>query len=304
MPTGNLTLLDIAKKNGSDALVGLIEETQVSSPEIELGAARTIKGISYKTLVRVSLPKGGFRGANEGTPGLKSEYANKSFEAMIFNPQWDCDKAVAEADEDGKEACIAREADGILRGALIHLGSQFYYGTANDVKGCPGLIAQYDAANMTVDATGSGNATTSVWAVKFGPQYTQWLWGNDGQLALSDVIEQKKQDADGNYYTALFQEILARVGLQVGSRHSVARLKNISTAAGKTVTDALLFKLLNKFPTGIVPDMLLMNRDALEQLRSSRTATNPTGAPAPIPTEVGGVAIRPTDSITFAEVAA
>lgn len=304
MPQGNLTLLDIAKKNGSDALVGLIEEVQTSAPEIELGSARTIKGISYKTLVRTNLPRGGFRGANEGTVAVKSEYANKSFEAMIFNPQWDCDKAVAEADEDGIEAVIAREAEGIMRGSLIHLGSQFYYGEGNDAKGCPGLLAQYDAASMTVDATGAGDATTSVWAVKFGPQYTQWLWGNDGKLALSDVIEQKKQDVEGNYYTALFQEILARVGLQVGSRHSVARIKNISAAAGKTLTDALLFQLLNKFPAGLQPDVILMNRDALEQLRSSRTATNATGAPAPIPTEVGGVPIKATDSITFAETAA
>lgn len=299
-----LTLLDIAKKNGSDPLVGLIEEVQVATPEIEFGAARTIKGITYKTLVRTNVPKGGFRGANQGTPDLKSDYENKSFEAMIFNPQWSVDKAVAQADEDGQEACIAREAEGIMRGALIHLGSQFYYGTGNDPKGCPGLLAQYHAASMTVDATGVGNATTSVWAVKFGPQHVQWLYGNDGQLSLSDVIEQKKADTNGNYYTALCQEILARVGLQQASRHSVARIKNIQNAAGKTLTDDLIFELLSKFPAGIVPDMLLMNRFAQEQLRKSRTATNNTGAPAPTPNEVGGVPIKVTDSITFAETAA
>lgn len=206
MPQGSMTLLDIAKKNGSDPLVGLIEEVVSVAPEIELGAARTIKGISYKTLVRTNLPRGGFRDANQGVAPVKSEYANKTFEAMIFNPKWKCDKAVAEADEDGKEAVIAREADGIMRGSLLHLGSQFYYGLANDAKGCPGLLSQYDAENMTVNATGSGQATTSVWAVKFGPQYVQWLWGNDGQLNLSDIVEQQMHDDDGNYYTALFHQ--------------------------------------------------------------------------------------------------
>ncbi len=304
MLQGSMTLLDIAKKNGSDPLVGLIEEVLSVAPEIELGAARTIKGISYKTLVRTNVPRGGFRGANEGTAAVKSEYANKTFEAMIFNPQWDCDKAVAEADEDGKEAVIAREADGIMRGSLLHLGSQFYYGVGNDAKGCPGLLAQYDADNMTVDATGAGDATTSVWAVKFGPQHVQWLWGNDGQMALSDVIEQKKADKDGNLYTALFQEILARVGLQLGSRHSAARIKNIQDADGKRLNDKMMFKLLTKFPAGVKPDMFLMNKFALEQLRESRTATNATGAPAPTPTEVSGIPIRETDSITFAETAA
>ena len=56
------TLLDIAKANGSDAAVGLIEEVMTYSPEVNLGAARTIKGLSYKTLVRTA-------GSNVAMPG-------------------------------------------------------------------------------------------------------------------------------------------------------------------------------------------------------------------------------------------
>ena len=55
------TLLDIAKANGSDAAVGLIEEVMTYSPEVSRGAARTIKGLSYKTLVRTTLPTAAFR---------------------------------------------------------------------------------------------------------------------------------------------------------------------------------------------------------------------------------------------------
>lgn len=100
------------------------------------------------------------------------------------------------------------------------------------------------------------------------------------------------------------QEILARVGLQLGSRHSVARIKNIQNADGKRLNDDMMFELLTKFPAGVQPDMFLMNKHALEQLRKSRTATNATGTPAPTPTEVGGVPIKVTDSITMTETAA
>jgi hypothetical protein len=41
--------------------------------------------------------------------------------------------------------------------------------------------------------------------------------------------------------------------------------------------------------------MIVMNRTALAELRDSRTATNPSGAPAPFPTEAFGIPIVVTD---------
>ncbi len=302
MPTGMLTLLDIAKKNGTDALVGLIEETVLATPELQLGAARPVKGADYRVLVRTNVPKGGFRGANAGTMRVKSEYVNKLFSLAIFNPQWGMDKMVAAMDEDGPAVALAREAEGVMLGSMIHLATQFYYGTGNDPLGFPGLIAQYDAENMTLSAGGTGGR--SVWAIKFGPQYVQWLWGDGGTgLALGEVREQSINDGNGNPYTALLQEISTRAGLQVGSRHSAARLANLDGTEGHTLNDGLLFKLLTKFPAGIRPDMFLMDKFSLEELRLSRTATNITGAPAPTPTEVGGIPIQLTEALKDDEAA-
>jgi hypothetical protein len=46
-----------------------------------------------------------------------------------------------------------------------------------------------------------------------------------------------------------------------------------------------------------------MSRTSLFELQASRTATNPTGAPAPFPTEAFGVPIIVTDSIPEDEAA-
>jgi hypothetical protein len=46
---------------------------------------------------------------------------------------------------------------------------------------------------------------------------------------------------------------------------------------------------------------MFMTRRSRGQLRNSRTATNATGAPAPMPTEVGGVPIEVTDSLSNVE---
>ncbi len=298
------TLLDIAKANGSDAAVGLIEEVLNAFPEVQLGAARTIKGLNFKTLVRTALPTASFRSANEGTTPTKSTLENRLVECFILNPRWECDKAVADAYEDGASAYIAMEADGQLRASMITLGSQFYYGnsTGGDAKGHPGLIQMYDSTSLVVDAGGTTASTgSSVWAVRFGPQAVQWVYGNDGQLAVSDVTEQRVLDANSAPYTAYCQELLARPGLQVATKYAIGRIKKLTADSGKGLTDARISDLLSKFPVGHKPDYLFMSRRSLMQLQSSRTATTPTGAPAPIPQDSFGVPIVPTDSILDTE---
>ncbi|RPI80682.1 MAG: hypothetical protein EHM42_11775, partial [Planctomycetaceae bacterium] len=215
----NATLMDIAIANGSDQLTGLIEDVAKAHPEIEMGAARTIRGINYKTLVRTALPTTGFRAANEGTQTQKSRWENRMFEAMILNPQWEADVAVADRHEDGAEAFLALEASGQMESSMQTICQQFYYGpgTGGDAKGFPGPLQSLDTTNMVVDATGTtDDVATSVWAVRFGPKSIQWLWGNNGNLGLSEVTKVRVTDGSSNPYTAYRQEILAYPGLQFG----------------------------------------------------------------------------------------
>lgn len=298
------TLLDIAKANGSDAAVGLIEEVLTYSPEVRLIPARTIKGMQFKTLVRTALPGAAFRNANEGVTPTKSTWENRVVECFILNPKWVCDKAVADKYEDGAEAFIALEAEGILRASIITLGSQFYYGagTGGDAKGCPGLIQSYDATNMVVDAGGTTASTgSSVWAVKYGPKEVQWCYGQDGALEVSDPRVEDAYDASNNPYTAYKQELMAYPGLQVGTAKAIGRIKKLTADSGKGLTDALISQLLGKFAVGFKPDVLFMSRRSLMQLQASRTATSPSGSPAPIPAESLGVRIEVTDSILDTE---
>ena len=307
--TNTTTLLDIAKANGSDAAVGLIEEVLTYAPEVgsSFAAARTIKGRSYKTFVRTSLPTAAFRSANAGSATVKSLFENRVVECFILNPYWTADKAVADAYEDGAAAYLSMEADGLMRAAMITLGKQFYYGTGTngDTLGFPGLLAAYDSTNMVVDATGTTDSvSSSVWGVKFGPKDVTWVYGQDGQLAVSDVRIQTLLDGSSNPYTAYVQELLAYPGLQVGNVKCIGRIKKLTTDSGKGLTDTLISQLLSKFPVGYQPDALFMSRRSIQQLQSSRTATTPTGHPAPYPQEAFGVPIVVTDSILNTELLA
>jgi hypothetical protein len=307
MPT-QMTLLDVAVMNGSDMVTGLVEETIKAVPELVVGNSRTIKGINYKTLVRTALPTVGFRAANQGSPLSTGTYENRLFETYLFNPYWVCDKAVAMAAEEGPAQFIAWEAQGIMESSFQWLGKQFYYGNdstvgyGNDTKGFPGLLQAYDSSNMVVDAGGTtDNAAASVWLVRFGPRDITWVWGENGQLSLSPLREQSFLDGSSNPYTAYVQEILARPGLQFTRKYAACRIKKLTTDSGKGLTDALISQALAKFPVGLPPDFIFMSRRSLQQLQASRTATNPTGAPAPIPDSSFGVPIMVTDSILETE---
>lgn len=304
------TLLDMAKRNSRDRAVPLIQETSKLMPEISgknmdgstipgVGQVRTIKGIKYETLVRTANPTVGFRNVNEGTNVDVGKYENRTVETFIMNPRWEADKAAADRSEDGADAYIADEAIAINEAAYQALGVQFYYGRSNggDSKGFPGLIDAISSA-YTVNANGSGNACGSVWAVKFGPTDVQWIYGQNGALDIPDKTVETVY-RNNKPMKAYVQDMLCYPGVQVGSVRSIGRIKNVSAA--NPLTDALLYSLLEVMDC--TPDVLFMPKRLLGQLRASRTTFNSTGAPAPRPTDIEGIPIAPTQSLTFTEAA-
>ena len=302
-----MTMLDIAKANGSNAVTGLVDETMKAHPELTMAPARTIKGRTYKTLVRTALGNttGSFRQANKGLDSITHTYENRTVETFILSPRFECDKAVADSSEDGPQVFIATQNEGTMEGEMQGLARQFYYGSGNNADGHPGLIQSYDAANMVVDAGGSSaNTGSSCWLVAFGAKDVQWVWGQNGSFKMSSLREETLTDDDGKKFPGYVSDMSAYPGLQVGSLMSCVRIKKLTEDNGKGMTDALLAKALAKFPAGKQPDVILMSRRSLSQLQQSRiTTANPNPA---FPTEIPGVngtmiPIRVTDAISDTE---
>ncbi len=120
---------------------------------------------------------------------------------------------------------------------------------------------------MLVDATGTTAATaSSVYAVKFGVQGVRWVLGNDGMFDIKDPLEIQATDSSSNPYTALMQELYAWSGLQVGSVHAVARIRNITEDSGKGLTTTLLRSLFRKMSdVGQRPDAFFMTQRSYDQ---------------------------------------
>jgi len=304
------TLLDIAKLNGADKEVGLIEENLTSAPEAALFPFRTIRGTSFPTVTRNTFPGVGFRHANEGTTATKSTFTRKLVEAYIFGGRVEVDKAVAMAHEDGMEAFEMIEASGVMKQALIEMGSQIWYGVSTDAKGFPGIKAALPytagiADGSVINATGSTASTASgVYAVKFGDQDVTLIGGNGKVPELGDFRDETIYDADSAPLPGRVADLVGWVGLQIGNINCVRRIANVTADSGKGLTDSLLADLLNSFPAGVRPDAIFCSRRSRLQLQKSRSAVgqvaaNEGGNPAfsAMPTNYDGVPIIATDSI-------
>ena len=125
----------------------------------------------------------------------------------------------------------------------------------------------------------------------------QLLWGQDGEISIGDRQIVERAGSSTGRFPAFYHPIVSWCGLKIGSTYSVARVANLTEDSGKGLTDDLIYDALSKFPASRQPNVIVMNRRSLEQLRSSRTATNATGAPAARPADVDGYPIIVTDAI-------
>lgn len=304
-----LTLLDLAKRTNSDPVIGLIEENLKFAPEFVTLPVRPVPGTLYKATLRTAVPTGGFRGANEGIALSSSVYEQKDVPCFFFDVQMQVDEAIVKGDDREIGDVLTDESSGAVEGAMISIGSQVYYGTTSDSKGFAGFVANVDP-EMVVDAGGKGNNTTSAWFVFEDLKGVHIPVGNQGAIDMADQWQrQQVGDASGQKkYFAYVNNLSSYIGLNIGSRYSIGRIKNITP--DNPLTDKLGAEMLSKFPIGRQPTRCFINKDAAYYLQVSRSSIGNQvadkggrGAFSPMPEEIQGIPIQRTDSILSTEKA-
>ena len=251
-------------------------------------------------------PVVGFRSANAGRDYDHSVDTVVTVACTILDFSFRADYAVANAWRQGAEDYIAREGVRHLAAALFKIEQQCIYGTTSpgDSSGFDGFLDNSDldalADEMVLSAGGStANEQSSAYAVRTGFNDCRLVTPMTQGVRLGETIVTEANDSNHPvYYTPASMYI----GFQMGGKYSVGRMANISTTTdSKPLTDDLLSDLLELFPAGMGPNLFLMNRKRRKDIQQSRTATNPTGAPAPFPDSAFGVPIVTTDGIVNTE---
>lgn len=260
-------------------------------------------GDQHKYLKYTGKPVPSFRAVNDGRDHDSTDDTAVTVSLKIMDASFTIDDAIAETFRSGKQALIQREATRHLSEALFQVERQMLNGTglaaAAGFNGFPddtGLDATADSHVIGAGGTSTTATLSQAYLVHWSTDNgVKIITGNDGAIMMDEPVLQRVDGATG-HYGAWFVNALGWYGLQLGSVESTVRIVNIDDSAN-TMDDALLAQAIEVFPVGISPDVIVMDRRSHRQLQASRTATNPTGAPAPFPTESFGLPIIVTDAL-------
>lgn len=263
-------------------------------------------GTLHKYLRRKVAAGAGFRAIARGITNAAEQFEDISVTCELLDGSFDRDVALALAYRGGIGAYLQKETGSALKSLFFGLEQAvFNLSVASSFKGLP-YMADYWAKDLpqVVDAGGSGGK--SVWLLRWADDGVSMVAGNEGRMNFvlpeSDQIV-RLTDSDSRPYSAYRTTLLGYFGLQVGSTYDVVRICNLDGTSDDLLTDDLIYDALSRFPAGKQPNMIVMNRTALKELREGRTATTPTGQAAPRPADIEGIPIVVTDALGVAEAA-
>lgn len=299
-------ILNLGDANVDFEVSNLLQDTPVLA---SLEAVPSSHGLSHKYLRETVAASAGFRSINAGLTNTASEDELVTESLKFLDATWEDDVAIVKAMATGKggvDAYVNRRLQKSLAAAMVGIEKQLIYGdqAPGATGGFTGLIDGIDTG-MVVDAGGSTvDEQTSVYAIRTGTEDFAVVYNgdNNGTVEVDEVRKDSAVDGSGDKYSTYRQDVDGYLGSQVGNIYTLGRIANLHpTDSGASLDDDLISELLSLFPSGQKPSFLAMNRQSLKQLQQSRTATNPTGVPAPFPSEAFGVPIIVTDQIISTE---
>lgn len=299
--TGLADIVRINDRNLADVEVPNFLDT---SSFMQVAAAVVASHDTTHKWLQWTKPAVGFRDPNDGREVQASVDAMVSTDCKIFDSSFRVDLALAKSyRKGGQSGWLNRELARHLRASMFELESQVFQGTGFDAKGFPGLnnhATMTDLNDTRIKSNGGSTASsqTSVWFIRFGSEDVEIVVGSGGEISVGDPTIQEATGSATGTFPAIYTPVTGWYGLKIGSDVTSAyRLCNVEAS----LTDDDLYSCLTEFGGGREPNAIFMSRAARELLRASRTAVNPSGQPAGLPTSIEGIPIYVSDAIPNTE---
>lgn len=309
----NLTLIDVAKRNGNDAAVPLIESMAQSNALLQQLPFKSITGNSYKVKKRTGLPTAVTRMYNEGIAPTKSLIEDYIYTSYLYNDRSIVDVDLADNSPEGALALRQEEDLAHLVGISNLYSGHLFYGNNTTSQTQPDGIATIlsSTAFATVKSgTGASGSSTSIYFVSFRDAVTQQglMKGVQGivtagkELSAEDMGKIYFADSGGTnmlqYYTTEFK---AQYGFAVYDVRSIGRYMGLTSAIAPTVAnmDAIITAML---PFQV--DAIFCNKTGLNQIKGLKSTITYLPAEREIklsPASYDGIPIFLDENITDTE---
>jgi len=256
-------LVDWARRADPDGSIAIIAEMLSQCNEVmkDMIWQEGNMPLGHKTTVRVGLPQGVWRAANQGVPSSKSLTAQFQDSIGELQDYSIVDKSLANLN--GNVAKFRYSEDmAHVEGLSQQVASALFYSNeATNPNQFTGLAPRYNtvststaqSAKNVLDAGGVGSSNLSIWLVGWGDNTTFGIFPKGSQAGL--VYEDKGDvvpayDSNGNRFEAYTSMFQFKLGLCVKDWRYNVRIANVdtTTSAGglQSTTPPDLFTLMSR----------------------------------------------------------
>lgn len=311
------TLAELAKRSNNGNLIEIAEVLSITKEMFQdavwIEANQTASHVGTK---RTNLPAGTHRQANQGVASEASSTRQIAEPICRLEAHSKVDEAILDLAADRAKA-RSQEDLAFVEGLGQTIESNMIYGNIDTTpEEIDGLSVRYDLlsdANV-LGAGGTGDDTTSLWVIEWGPTKVHMVYpkGSQAGLQTEDMGKQLVTDSGGtNQFWAWFTKFVCWYGMFVHDDRCVQRIANIETAGTTNLLDDDdIIEALNLLPlaggggsTGIYVNRTLKTQ--LEILAKDKTNVNYTSDNAfgvPL-TRFRGIPVRLCESIVNTETA-
>lgn len=198
--------------------------------------------LAHKVSLRVSLPQGTWRQANQGVAASKSTYSQIQFSIAELMAYGEVDKSIADLMGDTGKYRMNQDM-GTIEGLSQQMASTLFYGNeAVNPNQFTGLSSIYNTvststqqiANNVIDMGGTGNSNASLWLVGWNDYATYGIFPKGSPAGL--VYEDKGDiralyDASNNPFEGYTSVFMWKTGLAVEDWRYNVRMANIDTTS-------------------------------------------------------------------------
>lgn len=310
MPKMYPTLMDALQGSSARMEAKILDGVKYAAPLFNKIATKVIDGTTYRHRVRTGLPLIGARPVNAGVGNLAADFETQNAECFHYEGHVVVDKAIADVTPADGIDLMTENKRAAMKGAEIVLERSLIYGKSVSPFGMDGLVDSI-ADYHTISATGSEasrvHGGASVWALNINPDMMRVIFGGSKAMNFTPVEARNVPAlmADGKTWgemRALVSTLMFWVGFDQVDEDASFRLVNESDT--NPLTDSMLARLVELFPSGSAPNLLVMHRSTGSRLRASRTSslkyvkkTSGNTTVADSPTDFDGIPIIYTDSL-------